>query len=69
LTDLFGFFQKLQSLDRLVRIEKVVMENDSDLSGRIGMQVEAVIFEQSAKYRKTNGPAEAPSAGGVNRGA
>ncbi|MCX5645064.1 MAG: type 4a pilus biogenesis protein PilO [Phycisphaerae bacterium] len=69
LTDFFGFFRKVQSLDRLVRIEKVVMENDSDLTGRISLQVEAVIFEQSAKYRKTNGPAEAPSAGGVNRGA
>lgn len=69
LTDFFGFFQKLQSLDRLVRIEKVALENDSDLTGRIGLQVEAVIFEQSAKSRKTNGPAEAQSAGGANRGA
>lgn len=68
-TDFFGFFRKLQSLDRLVRIEKVALENDSDLTGRIGLQMEAVIFEQSAKYRKTNGPAEAQSAGGVNRGA
>ncbi len=69
LTDIFGFFKKLQTLERLVRIEKVAMENDSDLTGQISLQVEAVIFEQSAKHRRTHGPAEAPSAGGVNHGA
>ena len=69
LTDIFGFFKKLQTLERLVRIEKVAMENDSDLTGQLRLQVEAVIFEQSAKHRRTNGPAEAPSAGGVNHGA
>ncbi len=46
LTDIFGFFQKLQRLDRLVRVEKVTLENDSDLTGQVGVQVEAVIFEQ-----------------------
>ena len=69
LADIFGFFKKLQNLDRLVRIEKVAMENDSDLTGQISLQVEAVIFEQSAKHRTANGPAEAESAGGVNHGA
>jgi Tfp pilus assembly protein PilO len=69
LTDFFDFFRKLQSMDRLVRIEKVALENDSDLTGRVSMQVEAVIFEQSTKSRRINGPAEAQAAGGVNRGA
>jgi len=69
LTDIFGFFKKLQSLDRLVRVEKIAMENDADLTGQVSLQVEAVIFEQSAKRRKTSGPAEAKSADGVNHGA
>jgi len=69
LTGLFDFFTKLQSLDRLVRIEKVAMENDSDLTGQISMQVEAVIFEQSARHRGTDRAAGARSAGGVDHGA
>jgi Tfp pilus assembly protein PilO len=69
LTDIFGFFTKLQNLERLVRIEKVAMENDSDLTGQISTQVEVVIFEQSAQHRTANGPAEAAPAGGGNHGA
>ncbi len=69
LPSLFRFFTKLQSLDRLVRIEKVALENDADLTGRLGMQIEAVIFEQSAKHRTNEGSAEANSAGGVHHGA
>jgi Tfp pilus assembly protein PilO len=69
LADVFGFFAKLQSSDRLVRIGKVVMENDTDLMGRISMQMEAVIFEQSLKHQKANAPADAKPAGGVNHGA
>jgi Tfp pilus assembly protein PilO len=69
LTDIFGFFQKVQSLDRLVRVEKVALENDSDLTGQVSVQMEAVIFEQSAKHHKPSGPAEAEAAGGANHGA
>ncbi len=69
LTSLFGFFAQLQALDRLVRIEKVALENDADLTGRLDVQIEAVIFEQSAKHRKNEGSAEANSAGGVHHGA
>jgi Tfp pilus assembly protein PilO len=69
LTDIFGFFKRLQSLDRLVRIQKVALENDPDLTGRISMQVEAVIFEQSAKYHRADGPADAKAGGGANHGA
>ncbi len=68
LTSLFSFFAKLQSLDRLVRIEKVTLENDADLTGQLGVQLETVIFEQSAKPRTNEGPAEAKAAGGVNHG-
>jgi Tfp pilus assembly protein PilO len=64
LADIFRFFTQLQSLDRLVRVEKVALENDTDLTGQISVQVEAVIFEQSTKHHKTNGAAVAPAAGG-----
>lgn len=64
LADLFRFFARLQSLDRLVRIEQVAMDNDAGLTGQIGLQVEATIFEQSAKHQKTHGPAGAPATGG-----
>jgi Tfp pilus assembly protein PilO len=64
LADLFRFFGRVQALDRLVRIEKVALDNDAGLTGQIGMQVEATIFEQSAKHHKTHAPAAASSAGG-----
>jgi len=69
LTDIFRFFTKLQSLDRLVRIEKVAMDNDLDLTGQISVQVEAAIFEQSAKHHKTDSPVAAPAASGGNHDA
>ncbi len=69
LTDVFRFFAKLQSLDRLVRIEKVALDNDAGLTGQVSLQVEAAIFEQSAKHHKTHGPADAPAAGGENHDA
>ena len=69
LADFFRFFTKLQSLDRLVRIEKMAMDNDTDLTGQISMQVEAVVFEQAVKHHKTSGAAGSPAAGGGNHGA
>jgi Tfp pilus assembly protein PilO len=69
LTDIFDFFKKLQTSDRLVRLEKVVLENDTDLTGQVSLQVEAVIFEQSARHRKANASAEAKAVDGVNHGA
>ncbi|MBM4026520.1 MAG: hypothetical protein FJ280_14140 [Planctomycetes bacterium] len=69
LTDIFGFFARLQSLDRLVRIERVTLENDTELTGRVSLRLEAVIFEQAAKPRGGEGLAEAKSAGGGRHGA
>jgi Tfp pilus assembly protein PilO len=69
LADLFAFFTKLQTLDRLVRFEKISMENDPDLTGQISLRLEAVIFEQLAKPRPGPDSAEGKSAGGVNHGA
>jgi Tfp pilus assembly protein PilO len=69
LANMFRFFTRLQSLDRLVRIEKVAMDNDTDLTGQISLQVEAVIFEQSAKLHKTKSSADAPAISGTNHDA
>jgi Tfp pilus assembly protein PilO len=69
LTDLSGFFGKLQAAPRLVRLERVVFENDSDLTGRISLQMEVVIFEQLPESRRANGPAARGWADEVNHGA
>jgi hypothetical protein len=68
LADLFGFFTKLQSLDRLVRIERVSMDNDADLTGQVSLRMEAVIFEQMPKPRETQDPIATKAAGGGNYG-
>jgi Tfp pilus assembly protein PilO len=43
LKDVFNFFHDFQKMDRLVRIEKVALKNDSDLTGRITMDADAMI--------------------------
>ena len=44
LTQIFKFFQRLQMLDRLVRIEQVKLTNDSDFKGEVSMETKAVIY-------------------------
>ena len=44
LIQIFEFYQRLQSLDRLVRIEQVKLRNDSDFSGQVSMETRAVIY-------------------------
>jgi Tfp pilus assembly protein PilO len=44
LKQIFEFFGRLQSLDRLVRIEQVKLVNDRDFSGEVSMQTKAVIY-------------------------
>ena len=68
LTSLFDFFSRLEALDRLIRIEKVTLVNDNNLTGLISMQTEAVIFYQSPKQRKASGAAAPEAAGGSNNG-
>jgi Tfp pilus assembly protein PilO len=56
LKNIFGFFRDVREMDRLVRIEKVVLENDSELLGPVSLHTEALIF-----YRPSGGHAgEAP---------
>ena len=67
LANLFGFFRELQSLDRLVRIESVKIENDGTFSGQLTMQTEAYIFYH-AKASRTQDAARADAAGGRSHG-
>ena len=53
LTGIFGFFKDLQSARRLVRIEKVTLQNDAEFKGLVAMQTEAVIFYRSEKPPET----------------
>jgi len=50
----FGFFTDLQSLHRLVRIEKIALNNDSGFTGRVALQTEAVIFYRPAKTQASD---------------
>ncbi|MGE5296815.1 MAG: type 4a pilus biogenesis protein PilO [Solirubrobacterales bacterium] len=47
LTNLFDFFNTLRTMDRLVRVEKVLLENDAEFTGRVTMQADAYIFYRS----------------------
>lgn len=44
LTQLFNFYDRLQDLDRLVRIEQVKLMNDAGYSGQVSMETKAVIY-------------------------
>jgi Tfp pilus assembly protein PilO len=44
LEQVFRFYQRLQALDRLVRIEQVKLSNDSGYSGEVSMETRAVIY-------------------------
>jgi Tfp pilus assembly protein PilO len=44
LAQIFEFYKQLQGLDRLVRIETVVLVNDSDFGGEVDMQTKLVIY-------------------------
>ena len=63
LVGVFGFFNDLQSLDRLVRIENVMLKDDGNFAGRITMQTDAVIF-----YRSNKPPHTGSLAGTISQG-
>jgi Tfp pilus assembly protein PilO len=64
LKDVFGFFHDFQAMDRLVRIEKVVLQNGNDFQGRVSMEADAVIF-----YGSRTEPEPAKVAGGTGEAA
>ncbi len=47
LDGIFGFCNDLRDLDRLVRIEKLVLKNDADFMGQVTLEAETVIFYRS----------------------
>jgi Tfp pilus assembly protein PilO len=54
LREIFGFFNDLQTMERLVRIEKVVLKNDSEYAGQVNMHTEAVIFYRPHKQQRSS---------------
>ena len=44
LAQISEFYRRLQTLDRLVRIEKVKLSNDNSYSGQVNMETEAVVY-------------------------
>ncbi|MHC4520403.1 MAG: type 4a pilus biogenesis protein PilO [Planctomycetota bacterium] len=53
LTGIFGFFKDLQSSQRMVRIQKVTLQNDAGFTGVVAMQTEAVIFYRAERPQET----------------
>jgi len=47
LTEMFEFFKGLQSLDRLVRIERIKLSNDTDFSGEVRLETRAIVYYQT----------------------
>lgn len=68
LTNLFDFFNTLRTLDRMVRIEKVTLDNDPDFSGKLTMQADAYMFYQGKSSRSADA-ARTESAGRTGDGA
>jgi Tfp pilus assembly protein PilO len=68
LADVFGFFNDLQALNRLVRLGQVTLTNDSGFTGRLSVQIEATIFYQAPKSGRAGDAADAPAARGTDHG-
>jgi Tfp pilus assembly protein PilO len=51
LAKIFEFYKQLQSLDRLVRVEQVKLENDGDFSGEVTMRTKAVIYYRAEVHK------------------
>ena len=48
LEQVYNFFDSLESLDRLVRIEQVELTNDNEYSGQVSMKAKTVIYYRSS---------------------
>ncbi len=44
LAQISEFYRRLQTLDRLVRIERVKLSNDDNYSGQVSMETDAVVY-------------------------
>lgn len=44
LTQIFQFYQQLQEMNRLVRVEQIKLTNDNDFIGEVSMKTDVVIY-------------------------
>jgi Tfp pilus assembly protein PilO len=44
LSQIFNFYEHLQGLDRLIRIEQIKLSNDAGYNGQVSMETKAVIY-------------------------
>lgn len=51
LEGIFGFCRQLRTMDRLVRIENLRLKNDTDYTGQVSLEAEAVVFYRSEKVQ------------------
>ena len=51
LSQLYQFYRRLQSLERLIRIEQVKLTNDSSYGGEVSMETKAVIYYRTKTER------------------
>ena len=49
LEQVFAFFQALENMERLIRIEEVKLENDSDFNAAVKLNAKASVYYQSDK--------------------
>lgn len=47
LVQMFEFYKSLQSLDRQIRIESLMLDNESDFSGQLSMETKMMIYYTS----------------------
>ena len=46
LEQIFAFFQSLENMDRLIRIEEVTLENDTDFNAVVKLKAKANVYYQ-----------------------
>jgi Tfp pilus assembly protein PilO len=66
LNGIFGFFQDLQNLGRLVRIEKTTLVNAKAFTGSVTMDADAVIFYRTRKTQNASLSANQNTTDAVN---
>ncbi len=44
LGQIFEFYKRVQTMDRLIRIEQVTLKNDNNFSGELSMQTKGIIY-------------------------
>lgn len=44
LGQIFEFYKRVQTMDRLIRIEQITLKNDNNFSGEVNMQTKGVIY-------------------------